>query len=581
MLCPKCQSENAADARFCSRCGHSFAAPEAAESSGTLLKIEPGTPDPAAKGTDYKPGTPRGDAPLPAALGFAGPERRYELLEILGRGGMGSVYRARDKSLDRIVAVKRIKSGGDDESFQRFTREAQQVAKMQHPNIVTIYDFGRDSDGPYIVMELIGGETLAARLLRRGALPAPQVAGVLEGVSAAIAHAHSKGVIHRDIKPANVMIDERGVPRLLDFGLAREGTHSDVSQTGWFVGTPDYAAPEQKNDAKNVDLRADIYAIGAMLYEMLSGNRPVPLLLSKLPLQWQFIVGKACEPEPGDRYQSVAELMAAVRKVPLEATPSVPAPPRATPQNDLACPECRADNALEAGKCAKCGAPLWTRCAVCQGTRRIGMRTCNHCNCNVMVGEIAAAHRQRAEAAIATRRQRDALEELTELEFLVTRNAEILGPAGAWLPWAKAEAASARRRIEQARRLAGKARDAEQRGMLAAGARNLAGAAVLDSVYAQEYAMLATKAGLGPEQQSQQLSQAQSDSTVQSGANTVAPLARTSSHPRERLLTRASLKARCNACGVVILTRPEVIEKQKACPKCNASPFAWTPQTGG
>ncbi|MBX3460809.1 MAG: protein kinase [Planctomycetes bacterium] len=587
MDCPQCKTENPGDARFCYRCGFTFAEPgtepAATEAdqpdSGTLLAITPPaeTPKPT---TEPEPKAERApQAPKPQKLGFAGAERRYELLEIIGRGGMGAVHRALDRNLGRVVALKRVRQVGDSENaWQRFTREAQSVARMQHPNIVTVHDFGRDADGPFLVMEYVEGETLAARLSRRGALPAAQVAGVLEGICAGVIHAHEKGVTHRDIKPANVMIDTRGVPKLLDFGLAREGTDSEMSQTGWFLGTPDYAAPEQKVDAKSVDHRADIYAIGAMLYEMLTGNRPVPLLLSKLPLHWQFVVGKACEPDPKDRYQALADMLDVVRNIPLDKSPTVPAPPKQD-FNELACPDCGADNTIEARKCVKCGASLDTTCALCGGRRRVGMRQCTSCHANVYIAGAALAHRDRARRALEAHLLREATEELTELEFILTRSSEQLGPANEWFPWVRENLARSKERIESSRKLADKGRDADRRGMVSAALRKLAQAAALDARYMPEYEQLADRAGLMPEQRQQQLAEAETESSQPGTGNTMTMGARgvKSSGPvnKEAMLTRVNLKVRCDACKVGILTRQEVLDKTKACPKCGAAPFKW------
>lgn len=585
MDCPQCKTENPADARFCYRCGSTFGEAEAHPApsepdSGTLLAITPPQETPAVPATKPEaPASRPADAPKPQKLGFAGAEKRYELLEIIGRGGMGAVYRAQDRNLGRVVALKRVRQVGDSETaWQRFTREAQSIARMQHPNIVTVHDFGRDADGPFLVMEYVEGETLATRLARRGALPPAQVAGILEGICAGVAHAHEKGVTHRDIKPANVMIDARGVPKLLDFGLAREGTGSEMSQTGWFLGTPDYAAPEQKVDAKSVDHRADIYALGAMLYELLSGNRPVPLLLSKLPLHWQFVVGKACEPEPGDRYQSVTDLLEVVRNIPLDARPSVPAPPKQE-VNELSCPDCGADNPIEARKCGKCGASLDTTCALCGGRRRVGMRTCTSCKANVYIAGAALAHRDRAKRALEGHLLREACEELAELEFILTRSSEQLGPANEWFPWVRENLARSKQRIESSRRLAEKGRESDRLGMAGAALRKMAQAAAQDARYMAEYEQLAERAGFTPEQRRQQLAQAETETSQPGTGNTMTMGARgvrpSSPVNKEAMLTRVNLKVRCNACNVGILTRQEVLEKTKACPKCGAAPFTW------
>ncbi|MCC7510682.1 MAG: protein kinase [Planctomycetes bacterium] len=589
MDCPQCKTGNPADARFCYRCGFTLIASgdAAVESSGTLLAITPGD-EPVPTTEPEQKGGRKGEAPQPAPLGFAGLEDRYELKQLLGRGGMGAVYQALDRNLGRIVALKRVRQVSDNEAaWQRFTREAQSVAKMQHPNIVTVHDFGRDKAGPFLVMEYVEGETLAERLARRGALPPAQVAGVLEGVCAGVAHAHAKGVTHRDIKPANVIIDGRGVPKLLDFGLAREGTDSEMSQTGWFIGTPDYAAPEQKRDAKSVDHRADIYAIGAMLYEMLSGNRPVPLLLSKLPLHWQFVVGKACEPEPADRYQNIADFLEVVRNIPLNAAPTVPAPPKREQFNELACPDCGADNTLVAQKCVKCGASLNTNCALCGARRRVGVRNCTACGTNIVISSIALAHRDRAKRALEERRLRDSVEELTELEFLLTRSSDQLGPANEWFPWVRDSLTQSKQRIENAKKLAAKGRDAATRGMVGAAVRKLAQAAALDGSYLVEYGELAERAGIPPEQRMQQLAGADSEGEQRGTQfNTVTMGARNAPAPARvdaPMQTRVTMKVRCDACNVGILTRQEVIEKTRACPNCGAAPFKWhmESQAGG
>lgn len=597
MLCPGCQTENPSDARFCYRCGQGLSQPEieSEETSGTLLKIEPGTPDPNSRKTEAgESSDPRGDPASPIELGFAGADDRYELTEILGRGGMGAVYKALDRSLDRIVALKRIKqSVASEEGFQRFTREAQSFAKMLHPNIVTLFDYGRDSQGPYLVMEFVAGEPLNARMARRGALPPEQAVGIFEGVCAGVIHAHEKGVIHRDIKPANVIIDRAGTPKLLDFGLARAAVDSDFSQTGFFLGTHDYAAPEQKRDAKNVDSRADVYSMGATLYELLTGLRPVPLHLPKLSQNWQNIVAKACEPEPDKRYPDVKSFLEAIRSVPLESVASVPSAPAEQQVNELACPECGQDNTLEAKACKKCSAPLVQPCPICSGVRRVGLKACNLCGADVIAGEIAASHRARAERAMAERRQRDAQEELNELNFLLMRSSDHLGAAAEWFPWVRQNLDNARQSLAHARRLAEKGRAAEQRGMLAAATQKLEKAAQLDASFQIEYEMLAEKAGIAPEhrvatdggrESSSDPRTAQFDNLTQAArfvSGTVrsdATRARTGSEPRPTG-SRATLKVRCDACNTGFLTRPEVIGRQKTCPQCGADPFNWTTQS--
>ncbi len=155
-------------------------------------------------------------------LAYAGTDRRYELVELLGKGGMGTVFRAHDTRLGRDVAIKRIRiEQANGAGFQRFEREAQSVAILQHPNIVTLFDTARDGEGPFLVMEYVQGESLHNRLARLGAMEDAAAFAVFEGLCKGVSHAHAKGLIHRDIKPSNVILDRAGTAKLLDFGLAR------------------------------------------------------------------------------------------------------------------------------------------------------------------------------------------------------------------------------------------------------------------------------------------------------------------------------------------------------------------------
>ncbi len=201
----------------------------------------------------------------------------YELLEEVARGGMGVVFRARQQSLGRIVAVK-LMLGGDfasEEARTRFRGEAAAAARIQHPNIVAIHEIGEHEGQPYFSMDFIEGQTLAERVMT-GPLPALEAARYLARVAAAVDHAHRQGVLHRDLKPSNVMVDQLDEPRVTDFGLAKQlhGT-SAVTMTGAMVGSPSYAAPEQvRGEGSAVGVGADIYALGALLYHLLTGRPP-------------------------------------------------------------------------------------------------------------------------------------------------------------------------------------------------------------------------------------------------------------------------------------------------------------------
>ncbi len=200
---------------------------------------------------------------------------QYEIRSLLGRGGMATVYLARQASMDRDVAVKIMASElADDEQFvARFEHEAQVIAKLQHPHILPVIDFGREGKYIYIVMQMLGGGTLDDRL-RGGPLPLKLASHMLNQIASALSFAHEQGIIHRDLKPNNVLLDERDNAYLTDFGIAKmlAGT-TKLTATGNILGTPAYMAPEQWR-GESVDARTDIYSLGVMLYEMVLGRLP-------------------------------------------------------------------------------------------------------------------------------------------------------------------------------------------------------------------------------------------------------------------------------------------------------------------
>ena len=206
----------------------------------------------------------------------------YDILAPLGAGGMGEVYRARDPRLDREVAIKVLPAAlaRDPDALARFEREAMTVAKLSHPNILAVYEFGRDDGTAFVVMELVPGETLRARL-ERGALPSRRAVAYALQIARGIAAAHARNIVHRDLKPENVMITLDDQVKVLDFGLAKsiDPAQSDMTRgaglgtsVGTVLGTFGYMAPEQVRGL-DVDHRSDIFAFGAVLYEMLSGER--------------------------------------------------------------------------------------------------------------------------------------------------------------------------------------------------------------------------------------------------------------------------------------------------------------------
>ena len=247
--------------------------------------------------------------------GLEGLPPQYEIESLIGRGGMGAVYRGRHLGLNRPVAIKVLPADmlGDPEFAVRFRREARTLAKLHHPGIVSVHDSGETADGNlYFAMELVEGTDLA-HLIRGKALPPAAALEIASQVCDALQYAHDQGVIHRDIKPANVLVTRDGRAKLADFGLARpdEDIHSRVTKTQRVMGTADYMAPEHR--AGLPDHRADIFSLGVMLYEMLTGhtprgNWPAPSKITSVDHRLDQIVLKALELEPDRRYQKASDL---------------------------------------------------------------------------------------------------------------------------------------------------------------------------------------------------------------------------------------------------------------------------------
>jgi serine/threonine-protein kinase len=202
-----------------------------------------------------------------------------EIFEEIGRGGMGVVWRGRQRGLHRDVAVKTLPGGefASEEARARFRREAQATARLRHPGIVAVYDVGEDDGMPYFIMELVEGRTMAAAMAEKP-VPVRQAAAWLRDVALAIEHAHGQGVLHRDIKPSNILIEPGGRPRVADFGLARladaDGAeHAALTVSGAIAGSPAYMPPEQAH-GREVTVRSDVYSLGAVLYHLLAGRAP-------------------------------------------------------------------------------------------------------------------------------------------------------------------------------------------------------------------------------------------------------------------------------------------------------------------
>ncbi len=282
----------------------------------------------------------------------------YEAVERLGRGGMAEVYKAYQPALDRYVAIKVLHTFlADDKEFaERFGREARNVARLRHNNIVQVYDFAQvpDEDSPndmrhFMVMELIDGPTLKDYMARPDGelIPLPEVISIMRQALEALAYAHAQGMIHRDLKPANLMIDRGGRVVLTDFGIAKILSGNTMTLSGGMVGTPAFMSPEH-GLGENSDERSDIYSMGVILYQMLTGrlpfdgDTPVAIILKhvrdpltppsifnpSIPPALEQIVMKAMAKDPEERYQSAAEMLADINAFAAQLDPAQLVPPR-------------------------------------------------------------------------------------------------------------------------------------------------------------------------------------------------------------------------------------------------------------
>ncbi len=270
MKCPKCNTNNPDTVKFCGECG-------------SLLLSVRGT-DPTDAGPDPRSGRPSEDIPdltktieapkeeLTTGSTFAG---RYQIIEELGKGGMGNVYKVHDTKIKEKIALKLIKPeiAKDKKTIERFSNELRIARKIRHKNVCQMFDLGEDQGTQFITMEYVPGEDLRSSIRRFGQLPIGKSISISKQICEGLAEAHKLGVVHRDLKSNNIMIDKEGNVRIMDFGIARSLEAKGITGAGVMIGTPEYMSPEQV-EGKDVDQRSDIYSLGVILYEMVTGRVP-------------------------------------------------------------------------------------------------------------------------------------------------------------------------------------------------------------------------------------------------------------------------------------------------------------------
>lgn len=331
MKCPKCLADNPPDSRFCRKCAIPLPAEEDLAISQTkTLQLPAMMLD---RGTTFA--------------------ERYEIIEELGKGGMGRVYKVFDKKIKEVVALKLIRPeiSADENTIARFNNELRLARKISHRHVCRMYDLGEEGPSHYITMEYVPGEDLKRFIKRSGQLTVGKAVSIARQVCEGLAEAHHLGIIHRDLKPQNIMIDEDGNTRIMDFGIARFLEGEGMTTQGVMIGTPDYMAPEQA-ELEGVDQRSDIYALGIILFEMVTGRVP---FLGKTPLSVAMKHKNQAPPNPRDfnvqvpdslsrmilrclakeknqRYQSVEELIADLKNIEEGLPTTQKIVPKAKPQ---------------------------------------------------------------------------------------------------------------------------------------------------------------------------------------------------------------------------------------------------------
>jgi serine/threonine protein kinase len=306
ITCPKCEHENPDDTLFCGKCGTPFSAPDKIKVTETMEAPK----EELTRGTT-----------------FAG---RYEIIEELGKGGMGKIYRVEDTKLGQEVALKLIKPeiAQNRNTIERFRNELKTARMVVHKNVCRMFDLGESEGIHFITMEYIRGEDLKSFIYRSGHLAVETAIKIARQVCEGLAEAHQLGVVHRDLKSKNIMIDKEGNVRIMDFGIARSLEAKDITGAGMMIGTPEYMSPEQV-EGKETDSRSDICSLGVILYEMVAGKAPfhgeTPFIVgmkhkterptaprdmnTQVPLELNSLILKCLEKDKEQRWQKVEQIL--------------------------------------------------------------------------------------------------------------------------------------------------------------------------------------------------------------------------------------------------------------------------------
>lgn len=355
----------------------------------------------------------------------------YEIKRQIGRGGMGFVFEARQTSLDRSVAIKVLAPhlGNDPQFAARFEAEAAALARLAHPNIVSIYERGRCGDRLYFVMEFVAGDAQGRpvdlkSVIARGPLDDAEARRIIVQVIRALSVAHTEGIVHRDVKPGNILLDRHGNAKVADFGIACFGDAPDrerFTQPAAAMGTYDYMAPEQRADAATSDARADIYSTAAMLYEMLTGRvaagafQPPSAARPGVHTAWDAIIARGMHPLRDERFPSMIAFIGAVEELafaPSHPADSVRGPVTASP--GVRCHECEQVVREDAQFCPACRTPQFLNCKSCGALMRAALNGCEKCGADLQNQRryerffglgTAALNRARAADSVADRLQ--------------------------------------------------------------------------------------------------------------------------------------------------------------------------------